>query len=175
MPAGWDLRVKHAPQWFRVHSLPDSKRYPDNDDELVMIISRARTVAAAVIGTTGPWYLIRSVPEPLPPYQLQNSWEIDGILLTRDFVWTNVDNDPEDAFNQVAYVAKVEALDRHFDEAIKAFSEHHTESLIWIEPTSGAVMAPYDGGIDLIVSRSISVQSLREEFSDWLSNRSDGL
>ena len=50
-PLGYELRVEYADQWVRFHSLPDSKRYAENDAEYDEILRRHLTVLRELQGS----------------------------------------------------------------------------------------------------------------------------
>lgn len=50
-PLGYELRVAYAEQWVRFHSLPESKRYAESDDEYAEILRRHRTVLRELHGS----------------------------------------------------------------------------------------------------------------------------
>ncbi len=49
-PVGHELRVAYSTRWARVHSLPGSKRYPDDAAEWAEVLRRMNEVAAFVLG-----------------------------------------------------------------------------------------------------------------------------
>ena len=44
-PVGHALRWRYADRWTRFHSLPESKRYPDSDEEMELLVHRHMAVA----------------------------------------------------------------------------------------------------------------------------------
>jgi hypothetical protein len=49
-PLGHVLREKFGNRWIRFHSLPESKRYADNDAEMAIILDRADILAKEILG-----------------------------------------------------------------------------------------------------------------------------
>lgn len=49
-PVGHMLRNNFSNQWFRIHSLPESKRYPDSEEETTLLLDRHVKVANEVLG-----------------------------------------------------------------------------------------------------------------------------
>ena len=56
-PLGHILREVFGDKWFRIHSLPNSKRYADNADEMQIILNRQNTIINDLIGK-GQAYLL---------------------------------------------------------------------------------------------------------------------
>ena len=50
--------IPHA--WFRIHSLPDSKRYATNESERQVVFERYRRFGSALLGDAGPCAVIHS-------------------------------------------------------------------------------------------------------------------
>ena len=44
-PVGYALRWRYVDRWTRFHSLPESKRYPDSDEEMELLVLRHMAVA----------------------------------------------------------------------------------------------------------------------------------
>ena len=51
------LRGRFAYKWFRIHNLPDSKRYANNENEMQTILHRQNTLISDLIGN-GQEYLL---------------------------------------------------------------------------------------------------------------------
>ena len=49
-PIGWVLREAGAEPWLRLHSLPESKRYAENDRERQLIVDRGNCLAQELLG-----------------------------------------------------------------------------------------------------------------------------
>ena len=47
-----------ADKWFRIHNLPGSKRYADNDDEMQIILNRQNTLITDLIGDAQEYLLL---------------------------------------------------------------------------------------------------------------------
>src|SRR5688572_11250104 len=56
----------YSDRWFRIHSLPESKRYPENDDEWGIILARQNEIITDLLGL-----------------------ETDVLLVTGDCDWTD--------------------------------------------------------------------------------------
>ena len=56
---GHILREEYfADRWFRIHSLPDSKRYADNDAEMNIILNRQNAIIGDLIGNKQAYLLM---------------------------------------------------------------------------------------------------------------------
>ncbi len=177
-PFGYRLRVAFAERWFRIHSLPASKRYPEGAEEQNLLLTRHDAVARSVL--PGRCKLVTAT------YELAvvgARAELDGFG-TRVFECVASYRDPGDregfgddvevSFEVSFWAAEVEwelSADRSLLLAI-AMDEARA---LWVADSTGEVFAPYDGGADIITSDPTRRVSLRTEFVGWLSPRDDGL
>ncbi|MGY5778272.1 DUF3885 domain-containing protein [Rhizobium sp. LEGMi135b] len=68
-PLSWMLRSDKSLAWVRFHSLPNSKRYPEDEAEERIVLNRAYTLANATLGTdAGCWQIECRAKEPSPSY-----------------------------------------------------------------------------------------------------------
>ncbi|MEN3541322.1 hypothetical protein AAH991_39875, partial [Microbispora sp. ZYX-F-249] len=74
-PIAYELRDRHADRWVRFHSLPESKRYAETEDEYEIILDRHHRVLAE-LGAEDGLYVIagyfadargRDSPDPRHP------------------------------------------------------------------------------------------------------------
>src|SRR3954470_19119956 len=63
IPISHSFRHDHSDRWFRIHSLPESKRYADNGEEWKVLLDRQNTIMNEVLGekskvliVTGDYY-----------------------------------------------------------------------------------------------------------------------
>lgn len=49
-PIGYDLKGIYDNRWFRIHSLPESKRYADNEKEYQIIYKRQNQIIQDLLG-----------------------------------------------------------------------------------------------------------------------------
>lgn len=174
-PVGWDLRSSLPDRWVRFHSLPGSKRYPENAKDRAIVEERAELLFRAVLGQNGPWYLYAYVYEPDPalPFEVAEHWTYHGVPLTKAFTCPE-DADP-DASTIIVFGGEMKRFDAHFGEAVLGIAEDKSARAAWVSPTARTVFAPYDGGFDLITATPQQASELRRTHKKWLSKRADGL
>jgi hypothetical protein len=148
-------------RWMRIHSLPLSKRYADTPEEWAILLDRQNSLIDQLVpqGTEVQWVINWIEPdnhlfqsfglEPLGIFQeAEDEPEYDSFLLE-----TTWEHDPRHPL--LIMIA---------DETLRAFM---------IAPD--CLIAPYDGGVDVIASDPHSCYALKRRFRDWLSKRADGL
>lgn len=50
LPINYELKTVYPERWFRIHSLPESKRYAENESEYQIILDRQNTLINDLIG-----------------------------------------------------------------------------------------------------------------------------
>ena len=171
-PFGYLLRRAFAPRWFRIHSLPESKRYPETETEFDMLLERQDAVAHAVLD--GPARLITATYEAevvgttrvlggRGPHRFEcfaSFWQPDdGMLAEGEFSFWSTDT-----LWDLAADAKL----------LRRMAMDETRA-VWMNRSTGEVFAPYDGGLDIIAADEDRRNSLRATFSAWLPDNDAGL
>ncbi|MCB9636503.1 MAG: hypothetical protein H6721_30710, partial [Sandaracinus sp.] len=70
----------------------------------------------------------------------------------------------------VFHAAKVTWQDGAFDDAILAVAEDRRR-VLWMNDATGEVLAPYDGGFDLVLTHRARRDALREQWKSWVAPR----
>jgi hypothetical protein len=170
-PLGWILRDVEESNWVRFHSLPESKRYPDDDAEKATILLRQNILADEVLGAEASSWLVccRAVgggPERhMRPYRSL----IARYNMTKVWSFTA---DADLRFS--AYAARVTWRAGTFDDVLLQIADDEVSAL-WVSETTGAVFAPYDGGIDCILASPAEMQGMKAQHRAWLSQYPGGL
>lgn len=164
-PVGFMLRESGAQHWLRLHSLPESKRYPDTDAERATIIARHNTLAADVLGEGAACWLVQvrwsgAQREPIAP---------DVPLVSRF-----PDDDDEDFFGYI-HAKPVIWMAGAFDDLLEAVADDRSAKTLWMSVASGAVFSPYDGGVDVFLPSADAVVALKSKYAAWLSPHPLGL
>lgn len=168
-PLGYCLREAHHARWLRLHSLPESKRYADDDTERAEVRHRAWAAASEVLPTGGAVWLV-SCLFGQGPRQLRLT-EAPALVFERAGRYQHESLEEP----CVAYVAQTSWPHVDFDRLVDAIAEDAMRA-VWFSSVTGEVFAPYDGGIDLIVETTERAESLRRLFPPgWFSRRTDGL
>jgi len=58
VPLGHHIREDYSERWFRIHCLPESKRYADNNDEWKILLYRQNVLITDLLGTNTEFYLV---------------------------------------------------------------------------------------------------------------------
>jgi len=156
---GWKLRELKPELWFRIHSLPESKRYPESEAEENILLARHNEIARDVLGQESElllyWHWIESFQG------------IDGIK-TMDYA--------EHDFESTLYSAKVERWEAgKFDKLILGVANDELSQIVFLNPENGSVYAPYDGGADIFIINQKHKNTLIARYFKWASELESGL
>lgn len=174
-PVGWRLREQYGgragSRWFRIHSLPGSKRYPDTPEELAEIHRRHEALAAELFayGDGACWVVVPDWEEPTVAQRRLD--ELPDLELTVG--WRPLEREAEDD-PVVAWVAPA----RWSAAGTRAARELVIQDrlrVLWVARETLEVFAPYDGGVDIIAGDFARRDDLARRFAAWRSPRSDGL
>lgn len=169
-PLGYCLRENYQDRWLRLHSLPNSKRYAEDDVERAEVRRRAWAAASKLLVTGEPVSLVTGLYQGGEPHELGLS-----DLTSMSFERVGPYEHPLFDGPFVAYATQTIWPHADFDRLIDAIADDRLQ-LVWFSSISGEVFAPYDGGIDLIFGSPMRAQSMRPVFPpDWYSQRDDGL
>ena len=169
-PAGFLCRKSLHKRWLRIHSLPESKRYPETPADRKELLIRHNSVAnytlepssdcilfIARFGESKEWAAAENLPLGLRKPQHVMSFD-------------DVGEQPMQFF-ALPIVWKSQA----FDELILAAAEEKTGPILFANLATATAYAPYDGGADLFFPSANAVGIARDHFLEWLSKRADGL
>jgi hypothetical protein len=172
-PLGWRLREDEKSRWVRFHSLPESKRYAENQSEVSTILHRQNRIADIVLGPESVCWIVACFPTDVSD---TDTWMMPFRSLRSRFTmvrqWTISIEEDEMTFD--VYAAPVRWRSGGADRELTEIADDKVRAL-WISEATGAILAPYDGGVDCIMPTPAQTVSLRGEFSSWLSPHPRGL
>jgi hypothetical protein len=162
------MRKRYASLWMRIHSLPESKRYPENDQEREAIFQRYSSFGSALLGFSAPCLMIRSLFATEKP----------GDNFERSLSWSHL-RKIQDAENDEVYwyswVTDVIWQPDTFRTLLSNIAEDRDKHVIFVSKASDSIFAPYDGGADGFSFDLKLISRLKQEFQPWLPSRTDGL
>jgi hypothetical protein len=176
VPLSWRLKEDYRKQWFRVHSLPKSKRYAHNKYEWKILLNRQNDLITDLLGegsdfyiVTGRWMNDNDISENKDDLVHYREWNFTELEPINMFVRYPKEYDEEDdsLFYIPALTNKLIWNKGRFDELLRAIANDET-SAIFVGVEQHCLIAPYDGGIDCIVANENLVDFYKNKYSDWL-------
>ncbi len=178
-PIGYMLRQSGAANWVRFHSLPESKRYAETDDERGVILRRQNALAAAVLASDPCWLV--QTHWVTPDGTIDWADQHDPFAATRQFAleptfdFVDPDEDDEDPAEWRVHAGPVRWTDGAFDNLLTSIAEDIAGPTLWMSEATGSIFAPYDGGVDLFLAKAEQVAELKARHRDWLSIHASGM
>lgn len=124
-----------------------------------MILSRANSLGSALLGDGTPCWIIEARTD-----------EVEG---HGDFVGSYLEEQDGPIWRY--YVREGAWESGNFDTEIAEIADDGPTYVLWISRETGGIFAPYDGGFDVFPGSNDDLEQLRITYSDWLSDRKDGL
>jgi hypothetical protein len=178
-PISYLFKHRLTDRWFRFHSLPESKRYAEDEADIVKLLDRQNTVLLDVIGT-GMCTLVlgnySSSPFFEKEYPITNKFEFHEFLKLpkQDFDPDELELGEESICLSLfcaTHNLKVSSL----DEILLCVAEWKIVNFFVINCDRERIFAPYDGGVDVILKNAKERDEFNEKYKSWLSSHPQGL
>lgn len=176
-PIDYELKFALHDRWLRIHSLPESKRYPENAVEEQIILERQNQLIGDLL-TDGARILImigfyswNINDNDFDEYIDTSSYRlIDKIRLDQ----LDLKNKLEEETYYNIFIKEEFWRKNGFNDFLVRIANGETRGAIVSFDTS-SIAVPYDGGIDLILPSKELKDLFKNKYYEWLSKRSDGL
>jgi len=176
LPINHELKMVYPDRWFRIHSLPESKKYAENEDEYKIMLDRQNQLINDLIGEESEvaisfglyrWDSTNDNYKELTDFgEFQKILRID---LKKERPWEYEDETYFDI-----YVKTESWKNGSRNEILKAIADDEIRAM-FVSPSKKCIIAPYDGGVDVIVDSTEKRDRLKAKYVDWLSDREDGM
>lgn len=177
-PVGFLLRHADGDRWLRIHSLPESQRYPQSGAEHAEILHRHNAAASDVLGLGRRCALLCYAPcEGRWSGELGRQAGVShGALPYIGALPAELWAEDDGCFTGPMCLFGVELTwtPGVLDVFVTASATDDVRGLVVCLET-GAVYAPYDGGADLFYGSVGERDAARLRFSAWLSPYPSGL
>jgi hypothetical protein len=173
-PIGFELRPRYTERWFRIHSLPLSKRYPQNDAERLEVLRRHNVVLDELLRPTDNFVLLSTgysdESSPVLPKLLQT----DPALRQESRYAFSVKTDLGAPYWHF-FISDQKWQSGDLDGVLMRIASDDIADVLVVGQKQKFVYAPYDGGADIFVRDSQTRTKLRALFSSWLPTSDSGL
>jgi hypothetical protein len=174
---GHVLRKTHADRWFRIHTLPDSKRYPQTNAEYTEVMRRHNNILADLLPDHRSIILLATSYSmgDLNPSLPEVLHQLYPFELLQSILTSEIDEPPE--FNCYSHIWLYEHQWQvhSLDPILKEVADDVINNVLLVDPKQHLIYHPYDGGADLILSNLDLRDHLKSQYHEWLSSRSDGM
>lgn len=176
-PVAYDFKILLPHRWVRFHYLPESKRYPDTEQEYQTILNRFQTLLQECCKDqeNEPCFLVTAA-------YTEGLWQTDPFLAAFDagaVFWKTLLLDDGGESPSVFQLMISQWTLRHgcFDPLLRRVAEGGIGNVFLFggDRRQPWLFHPYDGGVDLILADSARRDALKATFSAWLSDHASGL
>ncbi len=174
-PIGNELKWIYEKRWFRIHSLPDSKRYAETEKEYEIILKRQNEIIDDLIGDDevillyGLYRDDRSNSNYAKIAEFKDFQKADTIELHKIRPKEN-----ENELYLDIYVKHINWKSNERNEILRAIADDEIRMMI-IYPKKNRIISPYDGGVDLILESEDVKNNYEEKCQKWSSKHPKGL
>lgn len=174
------FRHQYADRWFRIHSLPESKRYADTETEWEILLSRHNQIITDLLGNHSKVLLVTgeyNYNSPADKHIVEEEAAFQAYTFTLlDNIDLNSLNPDEHELGEVyrpAFTETVWSINQH-DALLKELADGQLRAF-FVSIEHQLIVAPYDGGIDFILKDSQIKDTYKAKYQDWLSKLASGL
>lgn len=173
-PLRWKLPEDLHERWVRFHSLPESKRYPDIEDEYTIVLDRHHAVLDDLAGAGSEILVVRTewFGRGVPRDQRDNFRALEASAT----LWRVFDDaDDLDGPRWYAFYQHSRNIRESLDPLLRRVADDQLGSVFLTNPSVEWIYAPYDGGADVFPPTPRARDLLRDRYSSWLSRHPQGL
>lgn len=180
MPISYLFKRDYSNRWFRIHSLPESKRYADNENEWEILLSRQNEIITDLFGLETPIVIVTGEYNWGDNKQI---YDTDEEEIFKPFSFVRLDNielskiDPEQYDELDIYrptFAQTIWKSNYHDKLLREIANDNARAF-FVSFDKNIIVAPYDGGVDFILKDNQTRDNYKEKYKQWLSEREDGL
>jgi hypothetical protein len=183
---GYVLKQYFSDKWFRIHSLPNSKRYADTEDEMKIILDRQNALIGDLIGEQQKYLLFLSAYSENPKLECFSG--VDGAIILDTIQLSKVlpEHFEDDYYFHTAIIEKqwrAGSIDNYLravanDEdiiAICSMDYYPIYRFSIVDTEKNIIISPYDGGMDIFLNNTHERDAVKSKYKGWLSFTESGL
>lgn len=180
LPVSYLFRDCLAERWFRFHSLPESKRYAENETEVTELLRRQNTVLLDVIGTNDDCVLVSGNHSSSSPLVEQcpalSLFEFQDFVTLSKQDFDPIDLEPDEEPVYLSLFCGTHKLTRgSLDEVLLCVADWKIVNFFVVSCERERIFAPYDGGVDVILKDAEERDEFKAKYKSWLSSHPEGL
>lgn len=175
-PIGHLLRVDYKERWFRIHTLPELKRYPDTEAEYQEILHRHSTMLDELFPQAHELlFVATSYSETLEPAPI----ELDHIPFSSfrhvsTIPLHEIEGDTWPNFGNI-WLSTLPWPYSPLTALLRDVAQRHSADWLLLDPSQHRIYHPYDGGADIILETVEKKLQLKQKHTLWLSPHPLGL
>jgi hypothetical protein len=180
VPISHLFKHDYSDRCFRIHSLPESKRYADNENEWEILLSRQNEIITDLFGLETPILIVTGEYNWGDNRQIHVTDEEEifkpfSFVLLDTIELNKIDAEQYDEpdIYRPAFAQTIWKPNYH-NKLLREIANDNTRAF-FISFDKNAIVAPYDGGVDIVFNDSSTKEHYKNKYKQWLSEREDGL
>ena len=171
IPISYLFKYDYSDSWFRIHSLPESKRYAEDDNEWKILLTRQNKIITDLFGVRTNVLIVKG------DFNLSDEEEV-----FKDYSFSMLDNidlhelDSDDydkgQIYQQSFAETIWIPNQH-DKLLRAIAVDITRAF-FLSFDKKIIAAPYDGGVDFVLKNSLIRDFYKNKYNQWLSKNESG-
>jgi hypothetical protein len=180
-PISYLFKYRLKDRWFRFHSLPESKRYAEDEAEIIKLLSRQNTVLLDVIGTGMCTLVLGNYSYSSSRFFEEQCSATSNFRFQEFLKLSKQDFDPdelelgEESIDLNLFCTTHSLKFGSLDDILLCVAEWKITNFFVINRDSERIFAPYDGGVDVILKNAKERDEFKEKYKNWLSSHPQGL
>jgi len=182
VPISYLFKFYFSNSWLRLHSFPNSKRYAESSLEMSQLLARQNNViddclkdSSSIFIVSGNFFIGDS---QIPNYDQVAMLDYEFTAGSRINLHTTDpkyfdDGEDNDRYFIPMFIETRWNPNLHNDLFIKVANDETRAFFICFE--KNIIIAPYDGGLDLIIEDPLLKNEIKKKYSELLSKRADQL
>lgn len=176
-PVGYLLRDAFPERWFRIHSLPEAQRYAVTPWEHRELLRRQNALITRLIGDGGHLVLLRTGysdgPLPRRPDGGPGRLPPPGRRLLG--IPAGDDDDGTPGWYTHTFMGNHAWRPGSMNDLLRLVAREELTGVLFVGVERPCVIAPYDGGVDVILASEEERDRERSAHAAWLSPYPSGL
>lgn len=179
VPISFSLKHDYPDRWFRIHSLPESKRYAEDEEEWSILLHRQNKVITDLLGQDSNFllvveeYMIEGLTEIDPSERISSIAQIPFTAHAKIDLNKLRPEQYDTGSYCVPLISEQVWSPNKFDDLLRDIADSKLGAF-FVSIENKLIVAPYDGGVDFILKDSETRDFYKEKYSSWLSPREDG-
>lgn len=176
-PLGPLLREAYPELWFRIHALPESKRYPETDAEYQEILHRHNTLLADLFGDNQVVFLLTTgysgTEQRVLPENIDMSVFPSELLVSLPM--HQIEKDETGSRYWHIWMCTHRWMTGSLDDLLCLIADDRVANVLVVDSQRDRLYHPYDGGADIILGSQTEREYYRSRYIEWLSPQPTGL
>jgi hypothetical protein len=179
IPISYLFKNVYTERWFRIHSLPESKRYPEDENEWQVLLTRQNEIITDLFGFEAPILIVTGEYNSGDDRQIHITDEEEifkqfSFVLLDNIELNKIDAEQYDE-SDIYRPAFAQAIwkPNYHDKLLREIANDNIR-VFFISFDKKIIVAPYDGGVDFVLKDSLTKENYKNKYRQWLSEREDG-